>query len=136
MSFLKKIFSSSIVEPVAKVFEKREARKAAKVSGEAKLALAKQSGEQQVTLTDAEWEEVSVSNQNTTWKDEYITVVITSPIIGILVGAILLAFTGDDRLLEGVNHGITALKATGVDMGELMYIVVLAAVGLKAWRSR
>jgi len=51
-------------------------------------------------------------------------------------GGILLGFKGDPRLLDGVNTGLQSLASSGVDMGNLMTTVVLAAVGLKVWRAR
>ena len=47
----------------------------------------------------------------------------------------MMAFTEDDRLLKGVSLGIAALAESGVDLGELMVYVVLAGIGLKAWRQ-
>lgn len=135
MGWLKQV-ASGVVQPIAGIFSKREERKRAKESGEAKLAMAKQAGEQAVTLTDAEWEAISKKNEAGTWKDEYLTVIITSPLVGLLLGGVWLAFTGDARLLTGVQEGLKAIKETGVDMGELMYIVVLAGVGLKLWRGK
>ncbi len=127
---------TGITKPVAGIFEKREERKKTKVIAEAKIAQTKVEGGQKITLTDAEWESISQKNQNDTWKDEYVTIIITWPYVGIFAGAVWLAFTGDDRLLTGVNTGIQSLKALGVDMGYLMTAVVLAALGLKMWRNK
>lgn len=127
--------ASSVIAPVAGIFNKREERKQTKVLAEAKLSQAKLEGKTSVTLTDAEWESISVSKQNESWKDEYVTLVITSPIVLLLVGSIWLAFTGDARLLDGVTKGIEELKTIGVNMGLLMEAVVFAAIGLKLWRS-
>lgn len=127
---------SGIAGPVSKVLSKREDRKKAKISGDAKLALSKIEGEKQITLTDAEWESQSVMGQNNSWKDEYVTIIITLPLVGLLAGGVWLAFSGDSRLLDGINIGIKSLAETGVDMGQLMSGVVFAAVGLKLWRGR
>lgn len=128
--------AEGIVSPVAKVFEKKEERKRLVAEADGKLAMAKANGETEVTLTDAEWEAKSIDANATSWKDEYLTVIITAPIIGLLVGGVYAGVTGDVRILDGVNLGLAALKETGVDMGELMYIVTLAGVGLKLWRSK
>ncbi len=127
---------SNIIKPVAGIFQKKEERKIAKIKTQAKIAQAKENNETQITLTDADWESLSIKSQDETWKDEYITVLITLPIAALLAGGIWLAFTGDARLLDGTNTGIKALSDAGVDMGKLMYAVVLAAVGLKVWRAR
>lgn len=127
---------TGIVSPVANVFVKKEERKQAAESAQAKITQAKINGDKEITLTDAEWEARSVDANAGSWKDEYLTLIITSPIVMILAGGVWFAFTGDARLLEGANEGIKALTNTGVDMGDLMYAVVLAGVGLKVWRAK
>ena len=85
--------------------------------------------------SDKEWEALSKEAESGTWKDEYVTIIITLPIPAIMIGAVYQAFTGDATLLVGINEGIGHLKNLGLDMGELMYIVVLAAVGIKGVKS-
>jgi hypothetical protein len=127
---------SGIAKPFVEGYKANQTRKQAKETGKAKLAQAKLQSDTQVTLTDAEWEAINASKQDSTWKDEYVTIVVTAPLVGILAGGVVLAFTGDSRLLDGVNTGLQALAQAGVDMGELMYAVVLAAIGLKVWRAK
>lgn len=124
-----------VIAPIAGVFNKRTARKQAQDAIKGKIAQAKENNATEITLKDAEWESLKAAQENETWKDEYVTIVITSPLVGILAGSVLLAFTGDARLLEGTVAGIKALSDIGVDMGELMYVVVIAAVSLKVWRA-
>lgn len=125
-----------LVSPLTKAYETKQNRKMARESGDAKLSLAKANNENQVTLTDQEWEAQSKANEKDTWKDEYLTIIITSPIVTLLAGGIILAFTDDDSLLEGTKLGLAALKDTGVDLGELMYLTVLAGLSLKLWRKK
>ena len=125
----------AVVSPVAGVFNKRTDRKIQKDAIKGKQQLAKQQDATQITLTDAEWETVGQSLQDTTWKDEYVTILITSPLALILAGGVIQGFTGDSRLLNGVTTGLHALSTMGVDMGTLMTAVVFAAIGLKLWRA-
>lgn len=127
-----KEIGSFIMKPITKAQD----RKAAKESGELKLKQIKQTGDTNIKLTDAEWEAVAAKGMLESWKDEYLTVIITSPIPMLLAGGIILAFTGDERLMEGTIAGIKAIEATGVDMGLLMSAVVFSGVGLKIWRAR
>lgn len=106
-----------------------------KVSAEAKLQMAKLTGEQNITLTDAEWEAISVQSNNDSWKDELVTITFVLPIWSIMIGCIYVAFTGEKALLDGTIKGIEVLQKLGIDFGELTYIVVLAAVGIKATRK-
>ena len=124
------------VSAVGGYFNKRQDIKKAKVSAEAKLALKKETGDQSIALTDAEWEAISARGLGVTWKDEYVTLIITAPIVLILGGAVWQAFTGDQRLLDGVLEGISRLAALGLDWGTLTLAVVLAAIGLKVWRAK
>ena len=127
---------SGIISPITGIFVKREETKKVKVEGEAKIALAKQNGSTEITLTDQEWEAIAASKQDSTWKDEYVTIVITSPIVLIIIGSINYAITGDLDLLNGAVLALQKLDDIGLDMGELMEVVVYAAVGLKIWRGR
>jgi len=117
-------------------FNKAQERKANKASGETKLRQMKESGDNSIKLTDAEWEAIAAKGMLASWKDEYLTVIITSPIPMLIVGGVVLAFTNDDRLLTGTVAGIKAIEETGVDMGFLMNAVVLSGVGLKVWRAK
>ena len=127
---------SSLVSPVTNVIGKYQDRQKAAETATAKIAKAKLEGEQTLTLTDAEWENIAVGKTDSSWKDEYVTLIITFPIVGILGGAVWLAFTGDGRLLDGVKSGIAELQTLGVDFGTLMGAVVYAALGLKLWRAK
>lgn len=127
---------SGLVKPIADAYRTRQERQGAKETAQAKLQLAKTDNEHKLDLTDAEWEVMAVKTTPSSWKDEYVTIVVTSPIIGILLGSVWYALTGDMSLLEGFNLGISNLTAIGVDMGEMMLVVVYAAVGLKFWRGR
>ena len=130
-----KKLASALISPIASIFNKRTDRKIQKDAIKGKVNLAKQQDATNITLTDSEWETVGQSLQSETWKDEYVTLIITSPLVLILTGSIVASFTEDTRLLEGVAAGLQSLAALGVDMGFLMNAVVFAAVGLKVWRN-
>lgn len=125
-----------VAQGVVSIFKGREERRNIKAQAEGALAQAKQEGRDRIELSRAEWESMAIQSTNNSFKDELVTIVMVSPIIGILAGAVWSAFTHDDRLLDGVIRGLEALAKHGVDMGDLMMIVVLAAVGIKAWRLR
>ena len=134
------LLGSALLKPlisgVSGWLQKRSERKMARELAEAKVKAAKVSGDQEVTLKDAEWESLAVSGLSKTWKDEYLTVIITSPLILIFLGALWLFWTGDSALIDATIVALTKLGELGIDMGALMYIVTLAGVGLKLWRAR
>jgi hypothetical protein len=122
------------IEAVGGYFTKREERKQNKESGVSKLKQMKVSSATEVTLSDAESEAIMAGGLNDTWKDEYVTILITAPYALLIVGAVFLVFTGDDRLLVGAQKAIEGMEKVGVDIGFLMEAVVLGAIGLKIWR--
>jgi hypothetical protein len=121
---------------IAKPFTQAQERKAAKESGEIKLRQMKETGDTNIKLTDAEWEAIAARGMQSSWKDEYLTIIIPLPIPMIIIGGVYQAFTEDSRLIDGTIAGIQALGQIGVDMNLLMSAVVLSGVGLKIWRSR
>lgn len=125
-----------VANAISGAYQKRQDVKKAKASGEAKIALAQQDGKTQVELTDAEWEAISVNKSDTTWKDEYITLVITAPIPLLLGSSIWAVYADDPTILNGVNKGVENIITLLPNYGELVLFVVLAGVGLKAWRNR
>lgn len=128
---------SSLVSGVTGYFTKKQDNKAATKSATAKLAQTKEGGRQKLKLTDAEWESLAVRATQDSWKDEYVTLIITAPILMILIGSLSasLGFEHGPLVLAGALSGIVALKELGMDYGFLVNSVVLAAIGLKVWRA-
>lgn len=122
---------SGILKPVSNAYSKRQDRKMAKDAAKAKIVMARESNGYDLKLSDKEWEALGKASEDSTWKDEYVTMIFTMPILGIILGSLYQTFTGDPTLLQGVNLGISNLKGLGLDYGEITYIIVLAAVGLK-----
>lgn len=127
---------SSLIAPISNVFIRREQTKQAKVSAKAKAAMAKQNGITSVTLTEQEWEATVASGMTDSWKDEYVTIVITSPIVLIILGCVYFAFSESRALIDAATLAIDTLNKIGVPMAELMQAVVYAAIGLKFWRAK
>ncbi len=126
----------NIVGYVIDIYKARQQAKVDKEVAQAKVKQAVAEGETQLELTKAQWESIAVAQTEHSWKDEYVTIVITSPILLILLGGIAASLTGSTAILDGTIAGITALESTGVDMGLLMQTVVFAAIGLKFVRGK
>ena len=129
---------STLAQGVVGFFTKKQDIKKTAEIAKAKLLHAKESNNQEISLTDAEWESLSVKTQDETWKDEYITVVITSPIVTLMVGNIMAAFGMPEgvAVVEGTKEAIKDLIVLGMDYGFLIGAVTMAAVGLKVWRGK
>jgi len=121
-----------VVNPIAKIFQKREERKAVVGKIKAQAQAAEVDGEVAVNMSKAEWEILSKNAEPTTWKDEYITLLITSPLLVIFIGNIAAALGFGTALIDANTASLQAIKEVGIDMGELMLVTVLAAIGIKA----
>lgn len=125
----------AVIAPITEVIRIKQERKVQRDVARAKLAQAKQAGETEVTLKDAELEVVLANQMEKSWKDEFVTIVILLPYILIFIGGVSAAF-GEPRVLEGVSLSIQTLVAADVDVGTLMTAVVFSAIGLSFWRAR
>lgn len=84
----------------------------------------------------AAWESAAGRSMENGWKDEYVTVIITLPILQSFVGNLWYAFTGNSKILEAQRTFLADMgELMKTDYGELMLIVVLAAVGIKGIKS-
>ena len=120
-----------VIQPVASVFARREARKEAVQVIQAKTVAAKQQGETEVALTAMEWELIGQRLQAGTWKDEFVTVLVFSPFITSLMGALLSVF-GFPQLSLAAAEMMKSIAAMNIDYGTLLYITAMAALGLRA----
>jgi len=123
--------AEGIVSPITNLLGKKEERRKAVEVIKASTLQGEAEGETSVKLSNAQWELVSKKNETDTWKDEYITIIITYPLIAIFFGSLMSVFLGDERLLVATTESLLALKDLGLDLGELMLYTVLAGLGIK-----
>lgn len=132
------------IEAIGNVIAGGQKRRAQRDAIKGRIEQAKADGANEIRVSESEWDMVAVQTTETSWKDEYVTIIITLPIVMIFGGALQMAFfekcidgvcQPDDRLLRATIEAIHALVGIGVDMGWLMGIVVLAAVGIKGVRT-
>lgn len=121
----------ALVAPISKAYQSKQVRHAAAESAQAKLKLAGQEKRFDLNLKEAEWEALAKQQESNSWKDEYVTLIITSPFVLLFMAAMVSGYSGDMRYLDSVNLGLESLKSLGVELGELLKIVVLAAVSIK-----
>ena len=82
----------------------------------------------------AEWESIQAEGGNNSWKDEWITLIITLPIPVIFVSVMLSVFLDNPMMAEAAKAGVSAIKELVPNYDELLYIVCLAAIGIKAFK--
>lgn len=126
---------SVLVTPVSKAFVSVQQRKQAKDSAKAKIKMAKQNNDYNLQMTDTEWEALGKHTESDSWKDEWVTLVITLPIPVIFLGAIYSAFTGDPTFIEAVDSGVTAILTLLPNFHNILEIVVYAAISIKGVSS-
>ena len=117
--------ASGLVSPITNHFTKKNDNK----------TKVKQQQIQRLMNSDdqlAEWESIQAESGNNSWKDEWITLIITLPIPVIFVSVILSVLFENPLIAEAAKAGVTAIKALVPNYAELLYIVCLAAIGIKA----
>jgi len=78
------------------------------------------------------WETVAGESMKGSWKDEYVTIVVTFPILQMFVGNLMFALTGNTEIMRASDASFEQLGLMmGTPYGDLMMTVVLAAVGIK-----
>jgi len=84
---------------------------------------------------EAEWEAIQAESGNSSWKDEWITLIITLPIPVIFISVILSVMLDNPLIAEAARAGTAAIKELVPNYAELLYIVCLAAIGIKAFKK-
>jgi len=84
---------------------------------------------------EAEWEAISAEGGNHSWKDEWVTLIITLPIPVIFVSVMLAVMLDNPLIAQAAKDGVAAIKELVPNYGELLYIVCLAAIGIKAFKK-
>ena len=77
---------------------------------------------------DADWESKMADASANSWKDEYLTVILTLPIIAVGYPVV----TGDSSVIDRLNDGFTALEKTPEWYQYLLFLACSAAFGLKS----
>lgn len=132
MGILDKL-TGGVAEAAAGAFNKRTERKIQQDALKGKLAEKRIDSATQIELSEKEWEILSKKAEESTWKDEFITVTVMSIFIIIIVGGILSAF-GFPEVLEGIKIAIEELNAAlnGTTLGHIMSVTVYAGLGVYA----
>ena len=126
---------SAIAGVIGGVFEKREERKKVKVSLAGKLALQKDGNTAQSQFNDQEIDMLSKINEGESWKDEYLTVIITMPIPVLFISVFIGVLLGNPLLITAATNSIDAIKELIPDYGTLLYVTVAAGLGIRAWKK-
>ena len=128
---------SPLTTSITSAYTSYQDRKKSATTAKYKVLQAKEDATNTLNLTDAEWESIAASKQDSSWKDEYITVVVTLPIPLLILGGVIQAYSPESsQLLTGTVEGIKAINNLEGNLGEMLLAVVYGAIGLKIWRGR
>jgi|TARA_R110002167_G_scaffold354968_1_gene569082 hypothetical protein len=97
------------------------------MSNKAEEKQAKHQAKMNVIQNDANWESKMAEASGNSWKDEYLVVLLTSPVVAIMYGAI----TNNTEIIERVQHGLQTLELLPDWLSYLLYVAVTASFGVK-----
>jgi len=86
----------------------------------------------------AAWEQATGRSMENGWKDEYVTVVITFPLWQIFIGNLIAIWepTKGAAILAANEKSLNQIGALmDTSYGQVMMVVVLAAVGIKTLKT-
>jgi len=99
-------------------------------------------GRQEIKKADqaatAAWEQSTGRSMENGWKDEYVTVVITIPLLNIFIGNLMSVWNpvkGKALLAANSSAMVQIGELMTTPYGQLMMVVVLAAVGIKTVKA-
>ena len=109
--------------------------KTAKKQIAAKIELAKVDHANRLDLSEHELHVLSRKSWDAGWKDEWVVILVSVPIVTMWLGALLHAFTGNPTLLESGTLMAEMLSGKTVDYPTLMLMVIGAVLGIKTVKS-
>lgn len=127
----------AVVAPIANVFTRKIERKIAKDQITGQVSLAKLDNQAAVNIGIKDWESISKTLEGESWKDEAATYTFLAIIWCLLGGAIAaaLGYPAGIAVMDGVAVGIAEVNALDGLVGDLLRVVVYAAVSIKAVKS-
>ncbi len=126
---------STLLGPVTSLWNGYQDRKATEQNLKAKLTGAKQDNDARAGFNDQEWEMLGKLQSSDSWTDEYVTVIITLPLVLVFVCTFVAILFAKPELLEASDAAIASVKVLLPSYDEILEIVVLAAVGIKGLKS-
>ena len=77
---------------------------------------------------DADWEAKMAAATEKSWKDEWFSILLSLPLIGVAYSVVM----DDPRIIDRVNEGFAALNQLPEWYQYLLFIAVSASFGLKS----
>jgi NADH:ubiquinone oxidoreductase subunit 5 (subunit L)/multisubunit Na+/H+ antiporter MnhA subunit len=127
---------SAIIGAVGGFFGKREERKSMEKQIDGKIAMQKQGGETQVVFNEQEIDAISKRNEGETWKDEYITIIMTMPLVVLFFSVFIGILFSKPELIDAAIKANEAVKDLIPNYQELLAVTITAGLGIRAYKKR
>lgn len=124
-----------LLGPITSMWEGHQNRKATAENLKAKLTGAKQDHKARAGFNDQEWEMLGKAQSADSWTDEYVTVIITLPLVLVFVCTFVAVLFAKPELLQASDAAIASVKVLLPGYDGILEIVVLAAVGIKGVKA-
>lgn len=121
---------ASVVTAVSSFFSKREERKKAEESLDAKIKMHKQTSENTIELSEKEWEVLHAKNKNKTWVDEYLTASVFLPVNVIFLAVFFAVIFDNPTLATAAKEAVQALKSLIPEYENVVYVTLAAGLGI------
>lgn len=117
------------------MFTARSQTKQAIETVKAQVIQSADDNETRVTLNKQNWELISKKLEGETWKDEFVTIVLYTPLVMLMLGALL---DPDRTLIQSAHFVMNEINQLNTDSGygKLLFYVTLAALSIKAVLKR
>lgn len=124
------------IDAISDAYDKWLKRRATADAVDAKIRLAKVKTTGKLQLADHELQVLRTRSQMASWRDEYVTILVSIPIIIACVGALVGVWdeNAGARLLEAAAKITAIMTGSTIDFAELWLIVVAVALGTKPLR--
>ena len=97
------------------------------LSNKAEEKQAKHQAKMSIIQNDADWESKMAEASGNSWKDEYLTIVLTLPLIAVGYAVV----TGDNSVIERLDQGFDALEKTPEWYQYLLFLACSSAFAVK-----
>ena len=127
-----------IVDGVSGYFKDQAKARETLASIDARIKLAKVNRDSKLELADHEIQVLRTKASGDSWKDEFVTLLVSVPIIVSMAGALVEIVNVEigARLLESAQKITAIMTGNTIDYAELWLIVVATALGTKPLRRR
>lgn len=136
VKFLSGGLLGKIIDKIGAAFQARQQAREARAAVEAKIQLAQVEHAGRVELAGHEIQVLQTKNAGDSWKDEYVTLLVSVPILVSVVGSLVSIVEAEigARLIRAAGEIANIMTGDFVEFPTLWMVVVTTALGTKPFR--